>query len=131
MSELKVDLEPAIAGRKRRYTPEQIGRCSRRRNGPGNRFRRPRGGMAFRRASCSVTSGDEDAGDEGLKSNQPVAPESEVKNLEARIRELELAIGRKTMDNEILSVASNWRRKNGARSGLVRRGRWQMKVSVP
>ena len=36
------------------------------------------------------------AGDEGLKSNEKVYPESEVKKLKARIAELERALGRKT-----------------------------------
>ena len=47
----------------------------------------------------------DDAGDEGLKGNEKVYPESEVKKLKARIAELERALGRKTVDNEILEAA--------------------------
>ena len=47
----------------------------------------------------------DDAGDEGLKLNDKVKPESEVKKLKARIAGLERALGRKTVDNEILNHA--------------------------
>ena len=47
----------------------------------------------------------DDAGDEGLEANEPVVPISEVKRLEAKIRDLERALGRKTMENEILTEA--------------------------
>ena len=47
----------------------------------------------------------DDAGDEGLKSNEKVYPESELKKLKARIAELERALGRETVDNEILNYA--------------------------
>ena len=47
----------------------------------------------------------DDAGDEGLKTNERVFPESEVKKLKARIAELERTLGRKTVDNEILEAA--------------------------
>ena len=44
-------------------------------------------------------------GEKGLESNERVVPVSEVKRLEERIRELERALGRKTMENEILTEA--------------------------
>ena len=47
----------------------------------------------------------DDAAENGLKANERVVPESEVKKLEARIKELERALGRKTMENEILQEA--------------------------
>jgi len=47
----------------------------------------------------------DDATKKGLKANERVVPESEVKKLEARIRELERALGRKTMQVEILEAA--------------------------
>ena len=47
----------------------------------------------------------DDSGDEGLKSTEKIAPESEVKKLKARIAELEPALGRKTVDNAILNYA--------------------------
>ena len=47
----------------------------------------------------------DDASEQGLKANERVVPESEVKKLQARIRELERALGRKTMEVEILQEA--------------------------
>lgn len=40
-----------------------------------------------------------------LKRNEKVVPESEAKKLKGRIRELERMLGKKTMENEILSEA--------------------------
>ena len=60
----------------------------------------------------------EDAGNEGLKNNERVVPESEVKKLKAKISELERALGRKTLDNEILTEALKIaREKNCCREG--------------
>lgn len=47
----------------------------------------------------------DDATNKSLKANERLVPESEIKKLEARIRELERALGRKTMDVEILTEA--------------------------
>jgi len=47
----------------------------------------------------------DNAGNEGLKSNEKVYSESEVKKLKSRIVELERALGRKTLDAEILEAA--------------------------
>ena len=47
----------------------------------------------------------EDATKKSLKANERVVPESEVKQLRARIRELERLLGKKTMENEILQEA--------------------------
>ena len=47
----------------------------------------------------------DDATRKGLKSNEKVVPESEVKKLKARIKELERALGKKTMQVEILEEA--------------------------
>ena len=47
----------------------------------------------------------DDATDKSLKSNERLVPKSEVKKLKFRIRELERALGRKTMDVEILTEA--------------------------
>jgi len=106
MSELKVHLAPPTAGRKRRYTPEQKRTLLEEAARPGESI-----AIVARRYGISPSvmflwrRAMRDAGDEGLKSNERVVPESEVKKLEARIRELERALGRKTMDNEILSEA--------------------------
>lgn len=59
----------------------------------------------------------EDGGHEGLKSNEKLVPESEYKKALARIRELERALGRKTVDNDILKEAVEIaRKKSGYRS---------------
>jgi transposase len=47
----------------------------------------------------------DDATTKGLKANEQVVPASEVKKLKARIRELERALGKKTMQVEILEEA--------------------------
>ena len=47
----------------------------------------------------------DDATKKGLTANERVVPESEVKQLRARIRELERMLGKKTMEVEILQEA--------------------------
>lgn len=47
----------------------------------------------------------------GLDKNEPVVPVSEVKALQARIRELERLLGRKTEETEILKEALDIARK--------------------
>ena len=47
----------------------------------------------------------DEATKKGLKANERVIPESEAKKLKARIKELERALGRKTLENEILTEA--------------------------
>jgi transposase len=47
----------------------------------------------------------DDATEESLKSNERLVPESELKKAQARIKELERVLGRKTMDVEILEEA--------------------------
>jgi len=43
--------------------------------------------------------------EKGLESGEDVVPASKLKEAETRIRELERALGRKTMENEILQEA--------------------------
>lgn len=56
-----------------------------------------------------------------VKANEDVVPASELQAAHARIRELERALGRKTMENEILRAAqevvkkSRWLRKGSGR----------------
>ncbi len=58
----------------------------------------------------------DDASNKGLKANEEVVPASEVKALKQRIRELERALGRKTMQVEILEEAvAIAREKSGSR----------------
>lgn len=47
----------------------------------------------------------DDATKKSLKANEKVVPESEVKKLKARIRELERALGKKSLQVEILKEA--------------------------
>jgi transposase len=47
----------------------------------------------------------DDATKKGLTANERVVPESEVKQLRVRIRELERMLGKKTMEVEILQEA--------------------------
>ena len=53
----------------------------------------------------------EDGGNEGLKNNEKLVPESELKKAQARIKELERALGRKTVDNDILREAVKYGQK--------------------
>ena len=65
----------------------------------------------------------DDATKKGLTANEQVVPESEVKLLRARIRELERMLGKKTMENEILQEAvalareKKWISGGGSSSG--------------
>lgn len=47
----------------------------------------------------------ENGEEKGLESGEEVVPASKLKEAEARIRDLERALGRKTMENEILQEA--------------------------
>jgi transposase len=47
----------------------------------------------------------ENGEDKGLESGEDVVPASQLKQAEARIRELERMLGKKTMENEILQEA--------------------------
>jgi transposase len=101
-----IQLAAPEAGRRRRYTPEQKHTLLQEAARPGASI-----------SSVARTYGIapsvmflwkrtmDDAGEEGLKANEKVVPESELKKLEARIRELERALGRKTMEVELLQEA--------------------------
>lgn len=101
-----INLEPAVPGRRRRYTPEQKRALLDEAALPGR--------------SISIVAREygvapsvlfqwkrvmDDATNKGLKRNERVVPESEAKKLKVRIRELERMLGKKTMENEILSEA--------------------------
>ncbi len=102
----QIEIPPCESGRRRTFTVEQKRRLLKEAEKPGESISAVgrRFGVApsmmfqWRRAM-------DDAGDEGLKGNERVVPESEVKKLKARIAELERALGRKTVDNEILEAA--------------------------
>jgi len=94
------------AGRRRRFTLEQKRALLVAAEGPGasiSSIAREHGlnaSMLFqwRRA---MANGEE----KGLESGEDVVPASKLKEAETRIRELERALGRKTMENEILQEA--------------------------
>ena len=102
----ELEIEPLVPGRRRRYTPEQKRTLLEEATQPGASISivARRHGIApsvmflWRRAM-------DDATNKSLKANERLVPENEIKKLEARIRELERALGRKTMDVEILTEA--------------------------
>jgi transposase len=70
----------------------------------------------------------EEGGLRGLDADEPVVPESEVKQLWAQVRELQRMLGKKTMEAEILEDALELARsKTVLAVGLVKAGRWRMK----
>lgn len=106
MSNPLSQLEPATAGKRRRYTPEQKLALLKEAARPGNSLSKtarqfgvsPSLLFQWKRAM-------DDATDKSLKNNEKVVPESELKKAEARIRDLERALGRATMKVEILEEA--------------------------
>ena len=105
MSDL-IQIEPIQPGRRRHYTAEQKRALLDETTRPGasvSEVARKYGvppSMLFQWKRVM-----DDASKKGLKGNERVVPESEVKKLEARIKELERALGRKTMQVEILEAA--------------------------
>lgn len=105
MSEIP-NIQPAEAGRRRYFTPEQkkalLDEAARPGNSISETARRyglnPSMMFQWRRAM-------DDATKKGLKANEEVVPISEVKKLKARIRELERALGKKTLKCDILEEA--------------------------
>jgi transposase len=106
MTKQAISLEAPIPGRRRRYTPEQKRALLDDAAAPGGSISTTarRHGVApsllfyWKRVM-------DDATKKSLKANERVVPESEVKQLRARIRELERLLGKKTMENEILQEA--------------------------
>ncbi len=101
-----MNISTPAAGRRRRYTLEQKRTLLLASEAPGasiSQVARQYGiqpSMLFqwRRA---MKNGE----DKGLESGEDVVPTSRLKQAEARIRELERILGRKTMENEILQEA--------------------------
>ena len=99
-------IQPAEVGRRRRFTAEQkrafLDEAARTGNSISEVARRyglaPSMMFQWRRAM-------DDATKKSLKANEKVVPESEVKKLKARIRELERALGKKSLQVEILEEA--------------------------
>jgi transposase len=102
----QLKIQPVRAGRRRRFTAQQKLRLLEEAALPGNSISEtartygiyPSQMFQWRRAM-------NDATEESLKSNERLVPESELKKAQARIKELERALGRKTMDVEILEEA--------------------------
>ena len=99
-------MEPAVEGRKRRFTPEQkralLGEASR----PGQSISEV--GRQYGVAPSLLfkwKAAMDDATHKSLKKNERVVPESEVKRMQERIRELERLAGKQAMKIEILEEA--------------------------
>ena len=99
-------LEPAQAGRRRRYTAQQ-------KRALIDDAPKPGGSISETARRYSVAPSllfqwkrvMDDATKKGLKANEQVVPKSEPKKAKARIRELERMLGKKTMEAEILKEA--------------------------
>jgi transposase len=121
----QIKIEAPENGRRRRYTPEQKRALLDEAARPGASISAvartygiaPSVMFLWRRTM-------DDASEQGLKANERVVPESEVKKLEARIKELERALGRKTMENEILQEALKLagKKKRGSHGGSSKKG---------
>lgn len=102
----QTEFEDPKPGRRRRFTPEQKRRLLDEATAPGQSISEVarRHGIApsllFKWKAVM-----DDASKKGLKANERVVAESEVKKLKARIRELERMLGKKTMEVEILQEA--------------------------
>ena len=115
----QLKIQPVRAGRRRRFTAQQKLRLLEEAALPGNSISEtartygiyPSQMFQWRRAM-------DDATEESLKSNERLVPESELKKAQARIKELERALGRKTMDVEILEEAV----RIGREKKLISRG---------
>ena len=106
MSNDQITIEPAQAGRRRRYTAQQKRALLEEAARPGNSISETarRYGVAASLLFQWKRVMD-DASDKSLKANERVVPESDVKKLKAKIRELERMLGKKTMEAEILKEA--------------------------
>ena len=102
----KIEIEKARPNGRRRFTPEQQKALLSEAEKPSQSIsevaRRysiaPSMMFAWRRAMS-------DGANEGLKRGERVVAESELKAAKKRIRQLERALGRQTMENEILKEA--------------------------
>lgn len=96
-------IAPVPAGRRRRYTPEQKRRLLDETLQPGQSV-----SEVARRYGVAPSvlfkwrQTMDDAAKQGLRRNEKVVPESEVRELRERIADLERALGRKAMEVEIL-----------------------------
>jgi transposase len=99
-------IEPARPGRRRRFTADEKRRIVEETTVPGHSV-----SSVSRRYGVSPSQVFkwrrlvEEGTMSSLGADEPVVPESEVKMLKGRIRELERLLGRKTLETEILKDA--------------------------
>jgi len=99
-------IEPARSGRRRRFTAEEKRKIVEETTVPGHSV-----SSVSRRYGVSPSQVFkwrrlvEEGTMSSLGADEAVVPESEVKVLKVRIRELERLLGRKTLENEILKDA--------------------------
>ena len=99
-------ISPAKPGRRRRFTAEEKRRIVEETTVPGESV-----SAVSRRYGVSPSQVFrwrrlvEEGTMSSLGADEPVVPESEVKALKGRIRELERLLGRKTLENEVLKDA--------------------------
>ena len=102
----EITIEPAVQGKRRRYTPQQERALLEEAARPGGSI-----STTARRHGISPSllfnwkRAMDDATTKSLQANEPVVTESEVKQMRKRIRELERMLGRQTMRAEILEEA--------------------------
>jgi transposase len=102
------NLSSAVDGRRRRFTPEQKRALLAEAAKPGSSI-----SETARRYGVSPSllfkwkAAMDDATDKSLKKNEKVVPESEVKELRKRIKELERLAGKQAMKIDILEEAVN------------------------
>ncbi|MEM6370459.1 MAG: transposase [Myxococcota bacterium] len=128
--EAGLTIKPLENGRRRRFTVEQklalLAEAERPRGSISETARRfgiaPSVMFLWKRTM-------DDATKQGLKGNEKVVPEREVRELKDRIKDLERVLGRKTMDP--LEILKDALRIAGERSQLARKvveeGRWPVK----
>lgn len=116
--------EPAEPGRRRKFTLEQKRALLSAAAAPGSSISEVarRYGLATSLLFHWKRAMDEGS-DKGLEAGERVVPESVVKQLEARIRELERALGKKTMQVEILEEAVKIAREKKLISGASSSGK--------
>ena len=94
------------AGRRRRFTAEEKQRLLQESQAPGETISSVARRYGVTPSLLFRWRNLQDSGAlESLGAEERVVPESEVKHLKARIRELERALGKKTLETEILKDA--------------------------
>lgn len=106
--------DPARAGRRRRFTTAQKKALLQEAEQPGNSI-----SMVARRYGLSPSlmfrwkKMEKQGALAGLEADERVVGETEVKELKAKVRELERLLGKKTMEAEILKEGIEYARGKG------------------